>query len=127
MTRGTTPTLQFVLPFEANIIDVLDIAFAQQLQPYVPAQIVLDKSLSDCTIDGNTVSLVLSQEDTLALSSAQDVEIQLRILSNGSALASQIITVPVGRIGPAGDIVPERIASGEPHTGPRIFPSTCRL
>jgi hypothetical protein len=26
------------------------------------------------------------------------VEIQLRILSNGSALASQIITVPVGRI-----------------------------
>lgn len=27
MTRGTTPTLQFVLPFAANIIDVLDIAF----------------------------------------------------------------------------------------------------
>lgn len=98
MTRGTTPTLQFVLPFAANIIDVLDIAFSQQLQPYSPAQIVLDKNLTDCTIDGDTVSLVLSQEDTLALSSAQDVEIQLRILSNGSALASQIITVPVGRI-----------------------------
>lgn len=32
-----------------------------------------------------------------------------------------------GFAGPAGDIVPERIASGEPHTGPRIFPSTCRL
>ena len=98
MIRGTTPTLQFVLPFAANIIDVLDIAFSQQLQPYAPAQIVLDKNLSDCTLDGDTISLVLSQEDTLALSSAQDVEIQLRILSNGSALASQIITVPVGRI-----------------------------
>lgn len=98
MIRGTTPTLQFVLPFAANIIDVLDIAFSQQLQPYAPAQIVLDKNLSDCTLDGDTISLVLSQEDTLALSSAQDVEIQLRILSNGSALASQIIAVPVGRI-----------------------------
>ena len=43
MTRGTTPTLQFVLPFAANIIDVLDIAFSQQLQPYAPAQIVLDE------------------------------------------------------------------------------------
>ena len=98
MIRGTTPTLQFVLPFAANIIDVLDIAFSQQLQPYAPAQIVLDKNLSDCTLDGDTISLVLSQEDTLALSSAQDVEIQLRILSNGSALDSQIITVSVGRI-----------------------------
>ena len=97
MTRGTTPTLQFVLPFAANLIDVHDIAFAQQLQPYSPAQIVLDKSLADCTIDGDTVSLVLSQEDTVALSSAQDVEIQLRFLSNGSALAAQIISVPVGR------------------------------
>ena len=70
MIRGTTPTLQFVLPFAANIIDVLDIAFSQQLQPYAPAQIVLDKNLSDCTLDGDTISLVLSQEDTLALSSA---------------------------------------------------------
>ncbi len=98
MTRGTTPTLEFQLPFAANIIDVLSVAFSQKTQPYSPAQLVLEKSLTDCTLSGQSVMLTLTQEDTLKLDAAQDVEIQLRILSNGSALASQIIKIPVGRI-----------------------------
>lgn len=100
MTRGTTPTLIFELPFPASQIEVLSIAFSQRQvdEPYLPAQLVLEKQLSDCTVDGNNISLTLSQEDTLALNSSQDVEIQLRALNGGSALASQIITAPVGRI-----------------------------
>lgn len=98
MTRGTTPTLEFQLPFAADIIDVLSVAFSQITQPYTPAQLVFEKSLDDCTVSGQSVMLTLSQEDTLKLDAAQDVEIQLRILANGSALASQIIRIPVGRI-----------------------------
>lgn len=98
MTRGTTPTLEFTLPFDTDTIDALNIAFSQKTKAYCDARLVLEKALEDCTVSGKTISLTLSQEDTLLLDASQDVEIQLRVLSGESALASQIIKVPVGRI-----------------------------
>ena len=93
MTRGTTPTLEFTLPFEAECIAEVSIAFSQQ------DQLVLDKSLADCTVEEYKLLLRLSQEDTLALEEDVVTEIQLRLRTvSGDALASGIVPVATQRI-----------------------------
>lgn len=59
ISRGTTQTLTFTLP-EEIMIDALYITFAQG------GKTVLEKSLNDVEISGETVTLPLSQADTLA-------------------------------------------------------------
>lgn len=48
-------------------------------------------------LDGSTVSLTLSQEDTFKFNQAMTVSIQARILKNGIVMTSDITTVPVYR------------------------------
>lgn len=99
MYRGTTPTLEFVLPIECAKIDYVSIAFAQEQGRYSrESALVLEKTLADCTANGNTLSLPLSELDTLRLDASRPVEIQLRIKCAGKSMASDIITESVGRI-----------------------------
>lgn len=86
MVIGTTPTHTFTLPFDAGIIKSLKITYAQG------ANVILTKKLEDCTVEGNDISVKLTQEDTLLFNYYdQDVEIQVRILTNsGDAMASNI-------------------------------------
>lgn len=99
MIRGTTPRLEFELPFNADIVKELYVTFAQG------ARVVLDKAKHDCTFDGNNVKLKLTQKDTLALVSGNNVDIQLRVLTvNDDALASDIIRSSVSRILKDGEI-----------------------
>ena len=98
MIRGTTPTLTFELPFECSLIDSLSIAFSQTPATYKPPELLLEKTLGDVAVSGSTITLTLSQEDTLKLDAAHDVEIQLRVLCGDTAMASQIIRTPVRRI-----------------------------
>lgn len=98
MIRGTTPTLTFELPFDTSLINSLSIAFSQTTTAYKPSQLALEKTHEDVQMNGSTVTLKLTQEDTLELDAAHDVEIQLRVLCGETAMASQIISVPVRRI-----------------------------
>lgn len=99
MYRGTTPTLTFVLPFEANKLQKLSIAFAQKKTPYAQdATLIFEKEIAQCGMKENVVTLELSETDTLALDCHYDVEIQLRAAMNGKSMASDIYTVPVERI-----------------------------
>ena len=99
MYRGTTPTLTFVLPFDAKQLDKLSIAFAQKKTPYAKdATLVYEKQISQCGMNGNVITLELTETDTLALDCHYDVEIQLRAAVNGKSMASDIYTVPVERI-----------------------------
>lgn len=62
---------------------------------------VLEKTLSDCNCSGTSVSLTLTQEDTLKLQQQprSQAEIQIRVRTTaGEALASDIMSVYVGRI-----------------------------
>lgn len=106
MYRGTTPTITFTLPIEANKIDVMYITFAQKTTKYSEDSVVIfEKTLADCRVDGKDVHLTLSEEDTLKLSSHKDVEIQIRAASGESKMASPVYTEPVCRIlkeGPLG-------------------------
>ena len=93
MRRGTTPTLTFILPFSTEGMDVLKLNFSQN------NKIVFQKTLKDVTLDGYSVYLTLTQEETLKLSSRQgSLDIQMRCGYGETRLASNIITVEVEKL-----------------------------
>ena len=60
---------------------------------------VIDKDLADCTCAGSTVTLHLTQEETLKLSQNTRTELQMRVrTTGGEALATRVYTVPTERI-----------------------------
>lgn len=59
MYRGTTPELKIGIDFDPKEIEVLYITFEQK------DKIVLEKTLKDCDIQGETIVCKLTQEDTL--------------------------------------------------------------
>lgn len=90
MVRGTTPEHVFVLPFGSEMIQRLEITYAQN------GAVKLMKADSDCSINGNTVSCKLTQEETFSFSDGSNVEIQIRVMTPGSdVLASGIMLVGV--------------------------------
>lgn len=99
MIRGTTPRLDFVLPLETDIISDAYVTISQRHKT------VVEKTLDKCNCDGNVLSTVLTQTETLALDVNTLAEIQIRIkTSAGEALASDIFTVEVKRILKDGEI-----------------------
>lgn len=93
MIRGTTPTLEFTLPFDVTLIENAYITFSQN------GEVVLEKSLSDCEKSADKLTLRLTQEDTLKFISPNIVEIQLRVKTfENDALASNIIKTSVEKI-----------------------------
>lgn len=92
MIRGTTPTLVFRLSIDCSALTILNIAFAQG------GRIVLEKNLEQCSLDGNTASVTLTEEDTLLFDCNKKVEIQVRAGCGKTRLASRVIVEDVGRI-----------------------------
>lgn len=90
MIRGTTPTHTFKLPFDADIIKSVMIIYAQRNKE------ILRKETADCTMEGKTISVTLTQEDTFKFNHVDHMQIQLRLLTmSGDALASDIKVVNV--------------------------------
>lgn len=86
MIRGTTPTIEFNLPFDASVFSVFYITFAQD------GKNVVEKNNTECKISGNKISVTLTQADTLKFKSDY-IEVQIRgKTSSGEALASNIMT-----------------------------------
>ena len=93
MIRGTTPTLEFTLPFDCSLISSAYITFAQE------KDIKIEKTFDECEKSGSKLIVKLSQEDTLKLSDSSQTEIQIRAKTHaGEALASQIFRVTTERI-----------------------------
>lgn len=95
MIRGTTPTLEFTLPFDTSLIAEMYITLTQN------GTTTMEKTLSDCNCSGTSVSLTLTQEDTLGLrqQSRSQGEMQIRVRTTaGEALASDIMSVYIGKI-----------------------------
>ena len=92
MRRGTTPTHTFTLPFPVDTV-------ANALIVYVQGdREVLRKTVSQCHMDGSTLSVTLTQEETLKFSCDKRAQIQVRVLThNGDALASNILAVDVAK------------------------------
>lgn len=102
MRRGTTPSLEFEIPFKAEELQSVWITFSQGNT--VPPTEVLTKTLEDqdeVVLEDNLITVYLTQEDTLKFSKVGNpkVQAQIRVLkTDGSADASNIVGFPVGII-----------------------------
>lgn len=93
MMRGTTPTLKFKLPVDAEWLDVLYITFQEE------GKTIFEKKLEDCEKHGEYVHLRLTQEDTLKFSNDVVVDIQLRgRTKSNDAIACRVIHTCAERI-----------------------------
>lgn len=91
MRRGTTPTHTFTLPFETNQLTKVRIVYSQGNAP------IVTKEVEDCVLEGNTVTVKLTQEDTLKFDNSKFVSIQLRVVTDDEdSLVSDIIQKAVG-------------------------------
>ncbi len=100
MTRGTTPTYRFALPFPASTLSSWYISFAQRgVEKFSVAH-------TRGTASGSTVDVTLTQAETLKLEAGTDVQIQLRgiLAATGEAIASDILTAAVEPILKEGEI-----------------------
>ena len=93
MIRGTTPLLEFVIPFDTSLLAEAYVTLSQN------GVVVLDKALDDCKCDANKLSVRLTQEETLKLQCDRITEIQIRARTlEGEAVASNIFRERTDRI-----------------------------
>ena len=100
MRRGTTP----INTFKTNI----DLTGATVFVTYSQSgRGIFEKSGEALEISSDAVVTQLSQKDTLKLKATQQVNIQIRyVFPDGTAGASNIMTVDVGEILKDGEIEP---------------------
>ncbi|MBQ2452333.1 MAG: hypothetical protein II276_02615 [Bacteroidales bacterium] len=90
MVQATTPTFVLTLPNDVDPSDFANIYFTLRQK-----NVLIEKTGTDLTIDGQTVSVYLSQAETLQLVSGA-AQIQLNwTYANGSRACSNIVSVQV--------------------------------
>lgn len=99
MIRATTPTLELVLEDERIDLGVANDVYVTLRQG--PKK--LTKSGNALAIDGNVVSVWLSQQETLGFTSAHNVDVQLNWTYPGGARAAS----EIGRVWVGENLLPE--------------------
>ena len=93
MIRGTTPTIEFTLPFDAELLAAAFLTISQR------STVIIEKQLEEFICNGTEVKIVLSQEETLKLDDINAVEVQVRCrMKDGKVIASKIASERVDRI-----------------------------
>lgn len=93
MIRGTTPTHTFRLSIETSSIIEVRITYVQL------GKTVIEKTEEDVRMGEKSISLTLTQEESLEFRAGSEVEVQLKVLTNvGTVLASPVISLNVGKI-----------------------------
>lgn len=92
MRQGTTPTIQITInDIDLNEMQNIYVVFEQN-------GYILKKESSDLNIEGNIISVLLNQEETLNFKEGT-CNIQLRMITKGGvAIASPIKTTKVYRV-----------------------------
>lgn len=84
MRRGTTPILNFKLPFVRDQVEVAYVTGVHRGETWI------DKSIDDDGVEfiGNRITVHLTQEETLRLSLADNVRFQVRVRFKGGTVAA---------------------------------------
>lgn len=92
MIKGTTPKHTFTIPLETSELASIRIIYAQDdTQLFV-------KEMSDCVLEGKTISVTLTQAETLKFDDTKLAQIQLRVKTkSGEVLSSDVLVVYVGK------------------------------
>ena len=98
MYRGTTPTLIFNLSKNSDLDfdDLTEIWITLKLKTYSKTW-----EMTECVLDNEekTITITLTQEDTLKMPSTEHMKAQIRFLMNdGTALATNIVDVNINDI-----------------------------
>ncbi len=89
MIRYTTPTLTFKLPFESSYVAAAYITIEQR-------NFTLEKTLDDCEVGDDSLSVTLTQEDTGDLEAKTETLVQLRCKGTDSkAYASKKFKIEI--------------------------------
>lgn len=91
MFRGTTPTNVFNVDIDLTTATEMYISYEQN------KQVIVEKELSDCTVTAESVSVTLTQAETLLFQPGK-VFVQIRAKIGSTAVASNIITTTAERI-----------------------------
>ena len=87
MPKGTNPWNTYKIPFDTSIVDKVRIVFAQR------DGLKIKKTEKDAEMEGNTVKVRLTQEDTFRLNENLPVEHQIRVRTKaGDVFKSQVFT-----------------------------------
>lgn len=98
ITQGTTPTVTFKFDMNWDYVSNLTATFTQK------DSVVVELDYDRFTYEDSTISAVLTQKETLALSQGSS-KVQLKVLDIGdSVFASNIITVMVNEILDKGEL-----------------------
>ena len=93
MIRGTTPTHIFQLPMDTGDLKQIRITYSQL------GRTVVEKTERDVRMEGSTITLTLTQEETLAFYHKSGVRFQIKVLTrDGTLLASAVKELSVGEI-----------------------------
>ena len=102
MRRGTTPTITYNFPFAVSSIDKIRIYFLQGKDT------IITKDEDDCTMDGQAVSVILTEEETYMFNAKKRVETKSRfLLSNGTVGGTKGKYIDVEETGGAKEILGE--------------------
>lgn len=80
MIRGTTPTHTWVLPFDTSLLKEVSITYQQNDEN------IIKKTEEDCVMEGNKISVTLTQEDTLKLEPKVRTAVQLKVMTNNDSV-----------------------------------------
>ena len=93
MIRGTTPTHVFKIPLDVSLIEKLRVSYAQD------GKVLITKQNSDqnVTLEGETVKVRLTQEETLLFDHSKSIAyVQIRVkTTGGEVLSSRIMNFNV--------------------------------
>lgn len=85
---GTTPTHEFELPFDTSTIKTVRVIYCQNNKN------ILTKTAEGCKLEGNKVTVKLTQEESFMFNHKYEVCIQVRVLLNtDEALKSEEIHI----------------------------------
>ena len=77
MPRGTNPWNTYTLPFSTELVEKIRVVFSQR------DGIKIKKTEEDAEMEGNTVKVRLTQEDTFRLNPMLPVQHQIRVRTTG--------------------------------------------
>lgn len=88
IVRGTTPKIEFDLPYEESELEEVELTIAQK------RAILFKKYKKDLSFDGKKASIRLSQEETLEIEKNLALQFQVRIkTADGIVRASEIESI----------------------------------
>jgi hypothetical protein len=93
LIRGTTPTHYFTAPCSGENISKVNILYAQD------DVFLFMKKKEDCTIDGSTISVTLTREDTLKFNHKSPAQVQAVIeTTRGDVIESVVETIGIDKL-----------------------------